>query len=107
MTEEQRQLSKAREEGYTLGVKNTLKEPDVKSSDPEILKESISIVVLGSNLTMKFQQMCKEKNINTIQELINHSDAELMRAKNFGRKSLIGLEKWLSGRGLKLKKSLS
>lgn len=42
-------------------------------------------------------------NITTIQELISHCDNDFLRNRNFGRKTLFALQKWLADRGLKLK----
>ena len=47
----------------------------------------------------------KRAGINTVEELIQHNEEEMMRVRNLGRKSLEEVQQKLAQLGLSLKKS--
>jgi DNA-directed RNA polymerase subunit alpha len=55
------------------------------------------------NISLRPYTCLKRANINTIQDLLNHSKYELLVLKNFGKKSLREVELSLNEFGLQLK----
>ena len=53
-------------------------------------------------LSVRSYNCLKNANIRTIGELVQKSEAEMLKTKNFGRKSLNEIKEILSGMGLSL-----
>ncbi|MCL4401709.1 MAG: DNA-directed RNA polymerase subunit alpha, partial [Acidobacteria bacterium] len=53
-------------------------------------------------LSVRSYNCLKNANIQTIGELVQKTEAEMLRTKNFGRKSLNEIKEILSGLGLQL-----
>jgi len=64
----------------------------------EILNRSVEEL----ELSVRSYNCLKNANIQTIGELVQKSEAEMLRTKNFGRKSLNEIKEILSGLGLQL-----
>ncbi|MGH9255182.1 MAG: DNA-directed RNA polymerase subunit alpha C-terminal domain-containing protein, partial [Vicinamibacterales bacterium] len=53
-------------------------------------------------LSVRSYNCLKNANIRTIRELVQKTEAEMLRTKNFGRKSLNEIKEILHGMGLSL-----
>src|SRR6059058_1341179 len=74
------------------------------SSDdkPEIKNENLNRSVEELELSVRSYNCLKNANIQTIGELVQKSEAEMLKTKNFGRKSLNEIKEILSSMGLSL-----
>ena len=74
------------------------------SSDdkPEIRNENLNRSVEELELSVRSYNCLKNANIQTIGELVQKSEAEMLKTKNFGRKSLNEIKEILSQMGLGL-----
>lgn len=82
--------SQGREEGST--------EAD-SSANPEVLNRSVATL----ELSVRARKCLQRLNINTISELVNHPENELLEARNFGQTSLSEIKEHLQELGLNLK----
>ena len=57
------------------------------------------------DLSVRSFNCLKRAGINTVEELIQHNEEEMMRVRNLGRKSLEEVQQKLAQLGLSLKKS--
>jgi DNA-directed RNA polymerase subunit alpha len=78
--------------------------PAVAPSDEEksVLWDKLGKSVDEMELSVRSYNCLKNANIRTIGELVQKSEAEMLKTKNFGRKSLNEIKEILSGMGLSL-----
>jgi len=69
---------------------------------PEIRNENLNRSVEELELSVRSYNCLKNANIQTIGELVQKSEAEMLKTKNFGRKSLNEIKEILSSMGLSL-----
>jgi len=69
---------------------------------PEIRNENLNRSVEELELSVRSYNCLKNANIQTIGELVQKSEAEMLKTKNFGRKSLNEIKEILSNMGLSL-----
>src|SRR5512133_4168511 len=67
---------------------------------PEIKNENLNRSVEELELSVRSYNCLKNANIQTIGDLVQKSEAEMLRTKNFGRKSLNEIKEILGGLGL-------
>jgi DNA-directed RNA polymerase subunit alpha len=80
-------------------------ETGTSSSDdrkPEIHNENLNRSVEELELSVRSYNCLKNANIQTIGELVQKTEAEMLKTKNFGRKSLNEIKEILSSMGLSL-----
>lgn len=100
----QEELSRAREEGYALGVMDTGSQKGEKLSNPELLSQSVNIIVLENHTnTIKLRNSLFHSGILTIGQLREKTEVDILRLKNIGRTITNQLKKWMSTQGIKLK----
>ncbi|MGD8896951.1 MAG: DNA-directed RNA polymerase subunit alpha [Acidobacteriota bacterium] len=78
--------------------------PVVEVSDEErsVLWEKLGKSVDEMELSVRSYNCLKNANIRTIGELVQKTEAEMLKTKNFGRKSLNEIKEILAGMGLSL-----
>ncbi|MBI2080886.1 MAG: DNA-directed RNA polymerase subunit alpha [candidate division NC10 bacterium] len=85
---------------------NFEEEPEVEEpvADPERerLVEGLNRSVEELELSVRSANCLKSSNIRYIHELVQKSEAEMLKTKNFGRKSLNEIKEILEGMGLRL-----
>ncbi|MBZ5574098.1 MAG: DNA-directed RNA polymerase subunit alpha, partial [Acidobacteriia bacterium] len=69
---------------------------------PEIRNENLNRSVEELELSVRSYNCLKNANIQTIGELVQKTEAEMLKTKNFGRKSLNEIKEILSTMGLSL-----
>src|SRR5258708_21403700 len=69
---------------------------------PEIRNENLNRSVEEVELSVRSYNCLKNANIQTIGELVQKTEAEMLKTKNFGRKSLNEIKEILSSMGLSL-----
>ena len=76
----------------------------VEGSDEEkgALYEKLGKSVDEMELSVRSYNCLKNANIRTIGELVQKTESEMLKTKNFGRKSLNEIKEILSGMGLSL-----
>ncbi len=72
------------------------------SGKPEIKNENLNRSVEELELSVRSYNCLKNANIQTIGELVQKTEAEMLKTKNFGRKSLNEIKEILSSMGLGL-----
>src|SRR5438445_10934584 len=70
--------------------------------NPEIRNENLNRSVEELELSVRSYNCLKNANIQTIGELVQKSEAEMLKTKNFGRKSLNEIKEILAQMGLSL-----
>jgi DNA-directed RNA polymerase subunit alpha len=75
---------------------------EISEQDREIWWEKLSKSVDEMELSVRSYNCLKNANIRTIGELVQKTEAEMLKTKNFGRKSLNEIKEILSGMGLSL-----
>jgi DNA-directed RNA polymerase subunit alpha len=73
-----------------------------ESNKPEIKNENLNRSVEELELSVRSYNCLKNANIQTIGELVQKTEAEMLKTKNFGRKSLNEIKEILSSMGLSL-----
>lgn len=73
----------------------------VDSENGKVLEMTIDEL----DLSVRSFNCLKRAGINTVEELIQHNEEEMMRVRNLGRKSLEEVQQKLAQLGLSLKKS--
>jgi len=68
----------------------------------EVVNENLSKSVEELELSVRSYNCLKNANIKTIGELVQKSESEMLKTKNFGRKSLNEIKEILTGMGLSL-----
>ncbi len=84
---------------FEEGVSSSQDEVD---SEEERLNENLSRSVDELELSVRSYNCLKNANIRTIGELVQKSEAEMLKTKNFGRKSLNEIKEILGDMGLSL-----
>src|SRR6201987_2757791 len=78
-------------------------EPEISEErKPEIRNENLNRSVEELELSVRSYNCLKNANIQTIGELVQKTEAEMLKTKNFGRKSLNEIKEILSSMGLSL-----
>jgi DNA-directed RNA polymerase subunit alpha len=72
----------------------------------EVINENLSRSVEELELSVRSYNCLKNANIKTIGELVQKSESEMLKTKNFGRKSLNEIKEILASMGLSLGMSL-
>jgi len=75
---------------------------EISEQDREIWWEKLSKSVDEMELSVRSYNCLKNANIRTIGELVQKTEAEMLKTKNFGRKSLNEIKEILSSMGLSL-----
>jgi DNA-directed RNA polymerase subunit alpha len=75
---------------------------EISEADREMWSEKLSKSVDEMELSVRSYNCLKNANIRTIGELVQKSEAEMLKTKNFGRKSLNEIKEILAGMGLSL-----
>jgi DNA-directed RNA polymerase subunit alpha len=75
---------------------------EISEQDREIWWEKLNKSVDEMELSVRSYNCLKNANIRTIGELVQKTEAEMLKTKNFGRKSLNEIKEILSGMGLSL-----
>src|SRR5512140_1353819 len=73
-----------------------------EASKPEIRNENLNRSVEELELSVRSYNCLKNANIQTIGELVQKTEAEMLKTKNFGRKSLNEIKEILATMGLSL-----
>ena len=80
----------------------TVSDAPASSSAPGALNEHLDKSVEELELSVRSYNCLKNANIRTIRELVQKSEAEMLKTKNFGRKSLTEIKEILQSMGLSL-----
>jgi len=75
---------------------------ELPEHDREVWSEKLNKSVDEMELSVRSYNCLKNANIRTIGELVQKSEAEMLKTKNFGRKSLNEIKEILAGMGLSL-----
>jgi DNA-directed RNA polymerase subunit alpha len=75
---------------------------ELPEGDREVWWEKLGKSVDEMELSVRSYNCLKNANIRTIGELVQKSEAEMLKTKNFGRKSLNEIKEILTGMGLSL-----
>ena len=84
---------------------NYEQEPEVQETEAEdeeldVINENLNKSVEELELSVRSYNCLKNANIQTLGELVTRSEAEMLKTKNFGRKSLNEIKEILAGMGL-------
>ncbi len=85
-----------------LGEKRDLEEGEGKSFIYDKLNENVLKPIEDLELSVRAYNCLKSAGINLIAELIQKTEGELLKTKNFGRRSLEEIKEVLNRQGLKL-----
>ena len=80
----------------------TVTDAPVEQQRPGALNEHLDKSVEELELSVRSYNCLKNANIRTIRELVQKSEAEMLKTKNFGRKSLSEIKEILQSMGLSL-----
>jgi DNA-directed RNA polymerase subunit alpha len=86
----------------SLGLAAKLLKDHMNIRKPEIHNENLNRSVEELELSVRSYNCLKNANIQTIGELVQKTEAEMLKTKNFGRKSLNEIKEILSSMGLSL-----
>lgn len=75
---------------------------DQHSIDPDVYNRNLLKNVEELELSVRAYNCLKNANISTIADLVQRTEQEMLRTKNFGRKSLNEIKKIITGMGLHL-----
>jgi DNA-directed RNA polymerase subunit alpha len=85
---------------------NVEEEPELEQAAPEkpaaVYNENLDRSVEELELSVRSYNCLKNANITTIRELVQKTEQEMLKTKNFGRKSLNEIKEILSAMGLSL-----
>lgn len=88
------------------GFTETVNKVEVKVEKEENPKEKyLDLSIEELDLSMRSYNCLKRAGINTVSELLQHNEEEMMKVRNLGKKSLEEVVKKLSEMGLSLRKS--
>src|SRR5881392_2051475 len=85
-----------------INFEEELEAEAASDSKPEIRNENLKRSVEEIELSVRSYNCLKNSNIQTIGELVQKSEAEMLKTKNFGRKSLNEIKEILAQMGLSL-----
>src|SRR3989344_6276301 len=80
-------------------------EEEVEDSDLKVSEETLKLTIEELDLPVRITNALKAIEINTIEDLINTSRPELLKAKNLGTKSIRLISEKLAERGLNLREA--
>jgi DNA-directed RNA polymerase subunit alpha len=66
------------------------------------MKEKLKVPISELELSVRSSNCLREARIKTIGDLVKKSELEMLKYRNFGKKSLAEINKILSGMGLAL-----
>ena len=75
-------------------------EPEVADQELDVINENLNKSVEELELSVRSYNCLENANIQTLGELVTRSEAEMLKTKNFGRKSLNEIKEILAGMGL-------
>jgi DNA-directed RNA polymerase subunit alpha len=75
---------------------------EISDQDRELYADKLNKSVDELELSVRSYNCLKNANIRTIGELVQKTEAEMLKTKNFGRKSLNEIKEILAGMGLSL-----
>ena len=75
---------------------------EISEQDREVWSEKLAKSVDEMELSVRSYNCLKNANIRTIGELVQKTEAEMLKTKNFGRKSLNEIKEILTVMGLSL-----
>ena len=75
---------------------------EISDQDREVWMEKLNKSVDEMELSVRSYNCLKNANIRTIGELVQKTEAEMLKTKNFGRKSLNEIKEILAEMGLSL-----
>jgi len=91
---------------HTATFINIEEEPELEQAPPEkpaaVYNENLDRSVEELELSVRSYNCLKNANITTIRELVQKTEQEMLKTKNFGRKSLNEIKEILSAMGLSL-----
>jgi len=85
-----------------INFEEELEAEAASDSKPEIRNENLNRSVEELELSVRSYNCLKNANIQTIGELVQKSESEMLKTKNFGRKSLNEIKEILTSMGLSL-----
>jgi DNA-directed RNA polymerase subunit alpha len=85
-----------------INFEEELEAEAASDSKPEIRNENLNRSVEELELSVRSYNCLKNANIQSIGELVQKSEAEMLKTKNFGRKSLNEIKEILASMGLSL-----
>jgi DNA-directed RNA polymerase subunit alpha len=85
-----------------INFEEELESEGADSGKPEIRNENLNRSVEELELSVRSYNCLKNANIQSIGELVQKSEAEMLKTKNFGRKSLNEIKEILAQMGLSL-----
>ena len=77
-------------------------EDEAPAAVNEEMQEKLKTPISELELSVRSANCLREAKITTIGELVHHSPGELLKCRNFGKKSLAEIEELLRGMGLEL-----
>jgi DNA-directed RNA polymerase subunit alpha len=83
-------------------IEATATSSEDRSGRPQIKNENLNRSVEELELSVRSYNCLKNANIQTIGELVQKTEAEMLKTKNFGRKSLNEIKEILASMGLSL-----
>ena len=83
-------------------IETTSSSSEDRSGKPQIRNENLNRSVEELELSVRSYNCLKNANIQTIGELVQKTEAEMLKTKNFGRKSLNEIKEILATMGLSL-----
>ena len=75
-------------------------ETEAEDEELDVINENLNKSVEELELSVRSYNCLKNANIQTLGELVTRSEAEMLKTKNFGRKSLNEIKEILAGMGL-------
>jgi DNA-directed RNA polymerase subunit alpha len=85
-----------------INFEEELEAEAASDNKPEIRNENLNRSVEELELSVRSYNCLKNANIQTIGELVQRTEAEMLKTKNFGRKSLNEIKEILASMGLSL-----
>ena len=86
----------------SLAARETASETSFDQPRVGVSNENLDKSVEELELSVRSYNCLKNANIRTIRELVQKTEAEMLKTKNFGRKSLNEIKEILAGMGLSL-----
>ena len=86
----------------SVGESGESESESTQESAPAVTNENLDKSVEELELSVRSYNCLKNANIRTLRELVTKTEAEMLKTKNFGRKSLNEIKEILSSMGLSL-----
>jgi len=86
----------------SVGESGESESESAQESAPAVTNENLDKSVEELELSVRSYNCLKNANIRTLRELVTKTEAEMLKTKNFGRKSLNEIKEILSSMGLSL-----